>query len=152
PFGFRIVRASFGAPEPEFEPDPPQQPPAGPAGSDCEGPVSQGTASIVVDINEGGEAGGAFRAGKDSATISAFFLADDGGTAPAPITIWLSEDHGHVDEKPLVIKRCQTKGVAHLKSTAAAVVSVKYRIFPDKYNQPDSPAVRATFITPIAGI
>src|SRR5262249_193226 len=67
-------------------------------------------------------------------------------------TIWLSEDHGHVDEKPLVIKRCQTKGVAHLKSTAAAVVSVKYRIFPDKYNQPDSPAVRATFITPIAGI
>jgi len=152
-FGFRIVRAAFVTPDPEFEPPPaPPQPPGTTGGSDCEGPVSQGPARVIVDINEGGEADGAFRAGKDSATISAFFLADDGGSAPAPITVWLSQDHGEIEEKPIVIKTCRSRGVAHLKSGSAAQVSVKFRVYPDKYNQPDSVPLRATFITPIAGI
>jgi hypothetical protein len=151
PFGFRIVRAAFNAPEPDFEPPPPQ-PPSGSGGSDCEGPVSQGPARVVVDINEGGEADGAFRAGKDSATISAFFLADDGGTAPSKITIWLSQDRGDIEEKPIIIPTCHSKGVAHLTSGAAAQVSVQMRVYPEKYNQPDAGALHASFITPIAGI
>ena len=150
PFGFRIVRAAFMAPEPEYEPAPPQ--PQTTAGSDCEGPVSQGTARVIVDINQGGESGGAFRAGKDSATISAFFLADNGGTAPAPITVWLRQDHGEIEDKPIVIKTCRSRAEAHLKSGSALTVSVTFSIYPKKYDQPAADALHATFVTPIAGI
>jgi hypothetical protein len=151
PFGFRIVRAAFNAPEPEFEPPSPQTG-SGSGSSDCDGPASRGPARVEVDINAGGEADGAFRAGKDSATISAFFLADDGGTSPSTITVWLSQDRGDIEDKPILIKPCHSKGVAHLTSGAAAQVSVKFHVFPEKYNQPNADAVHATFITPIAGI
>src|SRR5262249_29985382 len=52
----------------------------------------------------------------------------------------------------IMIKTCHSRGVAHLTSGAAAQVSVKFHVFPEKYNQPDAGALRATFITPIAGI
>lgn len=114
--------------------------------------ASHGHANVAVTINEGSEAGGAFRAGVQSATIQALFEADDGGSAPAPIYIWLSPDHGNPDHNPLVIPSC---GIAsnegHLGLGYAGVSSIAYTITPTIYNVPAHASLRAAFV-PIVGI
>ena len=73
-------------------------------------PKSRSGAKVVLTINEGGESGGAFRADLESATIQAFFQAEDGGSAPSDILVWLSPDHGTLDHQPLLIPACSISG------------------------------------------
>jgi hypothetical protein len=113
---------------------------------------SRGAAAVVVLINEGGEAGGAFRAGLESATIQAFFEAEDGGSAPSDILVWLSPDHGALDHQPLVIPKCSTSGEAHLSSKYPVQTSVAYNVAPGTYPVKGPTHLQALFVHPIVGL
>lgn len=119
-----------------------------PAAASCKG--STGAATVVVLINDGGESGGAFRAGVEQATIQALFESDDGEGAPFPIYIWLSPDHGVLDHNPLVIPKCGiSSSEGHLSSMYSGTASVAYTVLPSKYRSQGS--LRATFV-PVIGI
>src|ERR1035438_459321 len=75
----------------------PQPPPASEPPGSCSATESRSKATGILTVKEGGETGGAFRASLESATIQAFFQADDGGSAPANVLVWLSPDHGELD-------------------------------------------------------
>jgi hypothetical protein len=105
-----------------------------------------------LTINEGGEADGAFRASLEFATIQAFFQADDGGSAPSNVLVWLSPDHGEVDHQPLVIPKCSISGEAHLSSKYPVHTSVIYTVVPASYAVEAPAALRASFVRPIVGI
>jgi hypothetical protein len=151
-------RASQSSPHSQFLPvayePPPQTPTQAPAASSavCGATSSPRTAKVILTINEGGEMGGAFRAGLETATIQAFFQADDGGTAPSDIKVWLSPNHGEMDHEPLVIAKCSISGEAHLSSKYAVQTSVVYKVLPSSYAV-DAPAtLTASFVRPIIGI
>ena len=140
-----ILLAAY-RPEPE-----PQQPPAsGVAG--CDPPKSHSKAKVVLTITEGGENGGAFRADLDSATIVGFFQAEDGGSAPSEILVWLSPDHGDLDQQPLVIHACSIMGETHLQSKYPVQSSISYTVVPGTYAVDAPPKLQASFVRPIIGI
>ncbi len=126
-------------------------PPTAPAGT-CGATQSPSHAKVILAINEGGEANGAFRAGVDTATIQAFFQADDGGSAPSDIRVWFSPDHGAVDHQPLVIPRCGISGEAQLSSQYPVKTTVSYTVLPRTYALSAPPALQATFVRAIIGI
>ncbi len=130
---------------------PPPQTAGEPVGN-CSATQSRGRATVILTINEGGETGGAFRASLESATIQAFFQADDGGSAPANVLVWLSPDHGELDHQPLVIPRCSISGEALLSSKYPVQVSVDYKVVPASYAVEAPAALRASFVQPIVGI
>jgi hypothetical protein len=129
----------------------PGGPATGPA-ANCSATQSRSRAKVILTINEGGEAGGAFRASLESATIQAFFQADDGGSAPSNVLVWLSPDHGEVDHQPLVIPKCSISGEAHLSSKYPVHTSVIYTVVPAGYAVEAPAALRASFVRPIVGI
>jgi len=112
--------------------------------------VSRGPAKVVLGISGDEESGGAFRAG-DPATIQALFQADDGGSAPAEIRVWLSQDHVNIDKEPLVIPRCSFSGEARLTSNSPAQVTINYTVLPKTYAVAAPAQLKATFVTPIIG-
>lgn len=133
------------------------QHPGGPApatrsAGNCSATQSRSRAKVILTINEGGETGGAFRASLESATIQAFFQADDGGSAPSNILVWLSPDHGEVDHQPLIIPKCSISGEAHLSSKYPVHASVIYTVVPATYAVEAPAALRASFVRPIVGI
>ena len=118
----------------------------------CSVTTSPNRAKVILTINEGGEAGGAFRASVEDAVIQAFFQAEDGGSAPSDVYIWLSPDHGAVDHQPLVIPKCAISGAAQLSSKYPVRTTVAYKVVPGSY-QVDAPAtLQASFVHPIIGI
>jgi hypothetical protein len=125
---------------------------AGGSAGNCSATRSRSHAKVILTINEGGEAGGAFRASLESATIQAFFEADDGGSAPSNILVWLSPDHGALDHEPLIIPRCSISGEAHLSSKYPVLASVIYTVVPASYAVEAPPTLRASFVRPIIGI
>jgi hypothetical protein len=140
----RLLRVAY------YSDDTGAQPAAPSAAEGCN--KSRGAAAVVVVINEGGEAGGAFRAGLESATIQAFFEAEDGGSAPSDILVWLSPDHGALDHQPLVIPKCSTSGEAHLSSKYPVQTSVAYNVAPGTYPVKGPNKLQALFVRPIVGI
>jgi hypothetical protein len=122
------------------------------AAAGCGATTAPSHAKVILTINEGGEAGGAFRASVENAVIQAFFEAEDGGSAPSNVYIWLSPDHGSVDHQPLVIPKCTITGAAQLSSKYPVRTTVVYKVVPGSY-QVDAPAtLQATFVRPIIGI
>jgi len=143
-FGVRIIRAAFDAPE---SLPTPAQPTA------CAAPLSHGAARMMVVVNDGGEAGGAFRAGLDAATVTAVFDADDGGSAPSNIRVLLTSDHGQFDDATgILIPVCQLTGSARLESQVANQISITCKVSPANYPIEEPRLLSATFITPIVGI
>jgi hypothetical protein len=122
------------------------------SGSPANCGAARSPAKVILTINEGGEAGGAFRASLESATIQAFFQADDGGPAPSNILVWLSPDHGALDHQPLIIPKCSISGEAHLSSKYPVQASVLYTVVPASYAVEAPPALKASFVRPIVGI
>jgi hypothetical protein len=120
--------------------------------SNCSATQSRSKATVILTINEGGEAGGAFRASLESATIQAFFQADDGGTAPGNILVWLSPDHGELDHEPLVIPKCSISGEAQLSSKYPVHATIIYKVVPATYAVEAPAALHASFLQPIVGI
>jgi len=114
--------------------------------------AARSRAKVILTINEGGEAGGAFRASLESATIQAFFQADDGGSAPSNVLVWLSPDHGALDHQPLIIPKCSISGEAHLSSKYPVQASVIYTVVPASYAVEAPAALKASFVRPIVGI
>jgi len=123
-----------------------------PAETACAAPTSQSHATVFLTINEGAETGGAFRAKLDTATINAFFQADDAGSAPQDIHIWLSPNHGTIDQAPLIIRRCSISGEAHLSSPSPTLVSITYSVEPRNYAITTPVTLQARFLRPIVGI
>ncbi len=134
---------------PQDSGDPKAEPPA--AGG-CAAERSRSMAKVILTINEGGEAGGAFRASVESATIQAFFQADDGGSAPSDILVWLSSNHGELDREPLVIRKCSISGEAHLISKYPVQASIRYTVVPAKYAVQAPATLQASFVRPIIGV
>src|SRR5260370_15521248 len=126
--------------------------PAPQSAGDCSTSASRGAASIVLAINEGGESGGAVRAGLEYATIQAFFQAEDGGSAPSDILFWLSQDHGHFNRQPLVIAKGSISREAHLTSKYPVQTSVAYSVVPGTYPIKGPKTLHASFVRPIVGI
>jgi hypothetical protein len=126
--------------------------PASGSAANCSATQSRSRAKVILTINEGGEAGGAFRASLESATIQAFFQADDGGSAPSNVLVWLSPDHGELDHEPLIIPKCSISGEAHLSSKYPVQASVIYTVVPANYAVDAPAALRASFVRPIVGI
>jgi hypothetical protein len=123
-----------------------------PAAGGCAAETSRSVAKVILTINEGGETGGAFRASVESATIQAFFQADDGGSAPSDILVWLSSNHGELDREPLVIRKCSISGEAHLTSRYPVQASIRYTVVPSKYAVESPAALQASFVRPIIGV
>jgi hypothetical protein len=142
-----LLRVAYPTPAPA--PPPFLPPPNG----DCSAlPKSRSNARIVLAVIDGGEIGGAFQARVDSAKIQALFQAEDGGSAPVDIRVWLSQDHGEIDVKPLLISRCSIVGEAHLTSKYPVTVTINYTVIPDTYLVAAQPQLTATFVIPIAGL
>jgi len=118
----------------------------------CAAERSRSMAKVILTINEGGETGGAFRASVESATIQAFFQADDGGSAPSDILVWLSSNHGELDREPLVIRKCSISGEAHLTSRYPVQASIRYTVVPAKYAMEAPAPLQASFVRPIIGV
>jgi hypothetical protein len=131
---------------------PPIAPPVGNPGGNCEAARTHSPAKVIVTVNEGAESGGAFRASLESATIQAFFAADDGGVAPSDILVWLSPDHGELDRQPLVISKCAIAGEAHLSSKYPVQATILYKVLPAIYASQGQDRVQASFVRPIIGI
>jgi hypothetical protein len=123
-----------------------------PAANACNATQARGHAKVILTINEGGETNGAFRASLESATIQAFFQADDGGSAPANILVWLSPDHGELDHEPLLIPKCSISGESHLSSKYPVQATIAYTVAPATYAVEAPSALRASFVRPIVGI
>lgn len=145
PSGIPILRVSYA-------PQNPVTPPAPAAAPGCTSATSRNRGAIILAINEGGESGGAFRAGLESATIQAFFVADDGGSAPSNILVWLSPDHGELDHQPLVIAKCSISGEAHLSSKYPVKATVEYKVVPESFRVETAAMLQALFVRPIVGI
>jgi hypothetical protein len=126
--------------------------PAATTGESCGATRSLGHATVILTINEGGEVGGAFRAGVENAMIQAFFQADDGGSAPSDVLVWLSPDHGALDHEPLVIPKCSISGEAQLSSKYPVRASVIYKVVPGSYAVQAPATLQANFVRPIIGI
>jgi len=114
--------------------------------------ASKTAASVILRINEGAESGGAFRAGLESAQIQAFFEAEDGGSAPSDVLVWLSPDHGAIDHEPLIIPRCSVSGQAALSSKYPVHATIAYSVIPKQYAPQGNGTLQASFIRPILGI
>lgn len=117
----------------------------------CAAPIARGPARILLNIDDGSESG-AFRAQLDAATITAFFQAEDGGSAPRDIFVWLSPDHGRIDATPLVIPRCNIRASAHLLSSSPTLATVSYTVDPATYPVAGEPKLQAHFVRPIVGV
>jgi hypothetical protein len=131
-----------------YQPEPP--PPAAPTTATCG--ATRSAAKVLLLINDGGETGGAFRAGLDTAKIQAFFAADDGGAAPVDIKIWLTPDHGTIDHQPLVLSKCGVSAEAHLSSNFVGQATVHYAVAPATFKVEATPTLQASFVRPIIGI
>jgi hypothetical protein len=131
---------------------PPIAPPVTGAGGKCEATKAHSQAKVILTVNEGAESSGAFRASLESATIQAFFAADDGGVAPSDIFVWLSPDHGELDRQPLVIPKCAIAGEAHLSSKYPVQATILYKIVPAIYAVQAPEKLQASFVRPIMGI
>jgi hypothetical protein len=118
----------------------------------CGATRSPGHATVILTINEGGEVGGAFRAGVENAMIQAFLQADDGGSAPSDVLVWLSPDHGALDHEPLVIPKCSISGEVQLSSKYPVRASVIYKVVPGSYAVQAPATLQANFVRPIIGI
>ncbi len=130
---------------------PPAVPSSAPA-STCQMPLSHSAAKVALLINEGSEDGGAFRAVVESATITAFFQADDGGAAPRDIRIWLSPDHGSLNPPFLLIAACSYTAETQLSSSYPVVASVKYNVVPNSYPVDPPANLTARFLRPIVTV
>ncbi len=125
----------------------PTSAPAVPAS--CAAPTATGHAIILLTLDEGTGLGGAFQANLDTATISAFFQADDGGSAPRDIHIWLSPDHGTITPAPLVIPQCNIRADAELASPIPNTVAIDYTVEPRGYAPPNPARLHALFVRKI---
>jgi hypothetical protein len=124
----------------------------GTVSSGCSEPLSRGHAKVALLISEGSADGGAFRAVVESATITAFFQADDGGAAPRAIRVWLSPDHGSLDPPFLVIPTCSYSGETRLASKFPVVASVGYSVVPGIYPVDAPSKLTARFLRPIVTV
>jgi hypothetical protein len=131
---------------------PPIAPPVTGASGKCEATKAHGQAKVILTVNEGAESSGAFRASIESATIQAFFAADDGGVAPSDIFVWLSPNHGELDRQPLVIPKCAISGEAHLSSKYPVQASILFKVVPAIYAVEAPDKLQASFVRPIMGI
>ena len=122
------------------------------AAASCGATTSPSHAKVILTINEGGEADGAFRASVENAVIQAFFEADDGGSAPSDVYVWLSPDHGSIDHQPLVIPKCAITGSAQLSSKYPVHTTVLYNVVPGTYQVAAPATLQASFVRPIIGI
>jgi len=134
-----------------YHPEEQDNEPAPPVARSCSPPKSRGRAKVVLLINDGNE-NGAFRAGIESATIQALFVAEDGGSAPSDILVWLSPDHGTLDQQPLKIPKCSISGESHLSSKYAVKASIRYTVVPPNLPVEGPARLQASFVQSIIGI
>ena len=123
--------------------------PAAATGGDCA--VSSGPARLILRATDGSQSG-AFQARIENATIQAFYVADDGGSAPKDIRIWLSQDHGLLNVQNILIPKCALGGEATLSANYAVKVSISYTTVP-KIEVDAPPTLSVAFVAPpIVGI